>query len=157
MSLEDVGSAGVVVDDKPDPYETQSQDGIVLVQMAGLSMHMFAPADFKGKFRKIQPRKRPTIFKEGISQVLLWFSDTLLALTSWFVTTRESSLMCNLIRSVFNVLPSGRLPSLPHTQDIKLVFLVFFLSQPNDSLQFASVVKLKLCDTTLWCHVMTVL
>ncbi|XP_016338520.1 protein furry homolog isoform X3 [Sinocyclocheilus anshuiensis] len=65
MSVEDVGSARVVVDDKPDPCETQSQDGIVLVQMASLSMHMFAPADFKGKFRKIQPRKRPTIFKEA--------------------------------------------------------------------------------------------
>lgn len=82
MSLEDFGSAGVVVDDKPDLCETQSQDGIVLVQMASLSMHMFAPADFKGKFRKIQPRKRPTIFKEGIAQVLLWLSDTLLALMS---------------------------------------------------------------------------
>ncbi|KTG44596.1 hypothetical protein cypCar_00004857 [Cyprinus carpio] len=65
MSVEDVGSAGVVVDDKLDPCGTQSQDGIVLVQMASLSMHMFAPADFKGKFRKIQPRKRPTIFKEA--------------------------------------------------------------------------------------------
>uniref|UniRef100_A0A8C1LTN6 Furry homolog b (Drosophila) n=1 Tax=Cyprinus carpio TaxID=7962 RepID=A0A8C1LTN6_CYPCA len=61
MSVEDVSSAGVVV----DPCETQSQDGIVLVQMASLSMHMFAPADFKGKFRKIQPRKRPTIFQEA--------------------------------------------------------------------------------------------
>lgn len=61
MSVEDGGSAGDVVDGKPYPYEAQSQDGIVLVQMAGLSMDMFTPADFKGKFRKIQPRKRPTI------------------------------------------------------------------------------------------------
>lgn len=72
MSVKDASSAGVVVDDKPDPCGTQSQDGIVLVQMANLSMHMFTPADFKGKFRKIQPRKRPTIFKEGTAQVLLW-------------------------------------------------------------------------------------
>jgi len=72
MSVEDVNSTGVVVDGKPNPCETQSQDGIVLVQMASLSMHMFAPADFKGKFRKIQPRKRPTIIKEGTAQVLLW-------------------------------------------------------------------------------------
>ncbi|XDV54409.1 hypothetical protein PO909_022705 [Leuciscus waleckii] len=64
MSVEDVNSAGVVVDGKPNPCETQCQDGIVLVQMASLSMHMFTPADFKGKFRKIQPRKRPTIIKE---------------------------------------------------------------------------------------------
>lgn len=68
--MEDVGSAGDVVDGKLHPYETQSQDGIVLVQMAGLSMDMFTPADFKGKFRKIQPRKRPTIaiIKEGTVQ-----------------------------------------------------------------------------------------
>lgn len=70
MSVEDVGSAGDVVDGKPYPCEAQSQDGIVLVQMAGLPLHMFAPADFKGKFRKIQPRKRPTIpiIKEGTAQ-----------------------------------------------------------------------------------------
>lgn len=72
MSVEDVNSAGVVVDGKPNPCETQCQDGIVLVQMASLSMHMFTPADFKGKFRKIQPRKRPTIITEGTAQVLLW-------------------------------------------------------------------------------------
>ncbi|XP_051541423.1 protein furry homolog isoform X3 [Myxocyprinus asiaticus] len=65
MSVEDVGSTGDMVDGKTDPGDTQNQDGIVLVQMASLSMHMFAPADFKGKFRKIQPRKRPTIIKEA--------------------------------------------------------------------------------------------
>ncbi|GAA6088530.1 protein furry homolog isoform X1 [Tachysurus ichikawai] len=44
--------------------DAQSQDGIVLVQMANLSMDMFTPGDFKGKFRKIQPKKRPTIIRE---------------------------------------------------------------------------------------------
>ncbi|XP_056593394.1 protein furry homolog isoform X1 [Triplophysa dalaica] len=61
MSVEDVSRGGDVVDGKPYLCEAQSQDGIVLVQMAGLSIHMFAPEDFKGKFRKIQPRRRPTI------------------------------------------------------------------------------------------------
>ncbi|KAG1970388.1 hypothetical protein F2P79_001991 [Pimephales promelas] len=64
MSVEDANSAGVV-DGKPNACESQCQNGIVLVQMASLSMHMFTPADFKGKFRKIQPRKRPTIIKEA--------------------------------------------------------------------------------------------
>lgn len=76
MSVKDVGSAGVVVDSKLDPCETQSRDGIVLVQMASLSMHMFAPADFKGKFRKIQPRKRPTIIKEGTTSFSFFDSET---------------------------------------------------------------------------------
>ncbi|XP_026994498.1 protein furry homolog isoform X6 [Tachysurus fulvidraco] len=44
--------------------DAQGQDGIVLVQMANLSMDMFTPGDFKGKFRKIQPKKRPTIIRE---------------------------------------------------------------------------------------------
>lgn len=70
MSVEDVSSGGDVVDGKPYLCEAQSQDGIVLVQMAGLSIHMFAPEDFKGKFRKIQPRRRPTIpiIREGTAQ-----------------------------------------------------------------------------------------
>jgi len=68
MSVEDANSAGVV-DGKPNACENQCQDGIVLVQMASLSIHMFTPADFKGKFRKIQPRKRPTIIKEGTGDV----------------------------------------------------------------------------------------
>ncbi|XP_028838756.1 protein furry homolog isoform X6 [Denticeps clupeoides] len=37
------------------------QDSIVLRQMATLSEDMFTPSDLRGKFRKIQPRKRPTI------------------------------------------------------------------------------------------------
>ncbi|XP_058267878.1 protein furry homolog isoform X4 [Hemibagrus wyckioides] len=45
-------------------FDAQSQDSIVLVQMANLSMDMFTPGDFKGKFRKIQPKKRPTIIRE---------------------------------------------------------------------------------------------
>ncbi|XP_026797421.1 protein furry homolog isoform X6 [Pangasianodon hypophthalmus] len=45
-------------------WDAQSQDSIVLVQMASLSMDMFTPGDFKGKFRKIQPKKRPTIIRE---------------------------------------------------------------------------------------------
>ncbi|KAM9456439.1 protein furry homolog isoform 12-T12 [Clarias gariepinus] len=44
--------------------ENQNQDSIVLVQMASLPMDMFTPGDFKGKFRKIQPKKRPTIIRE---------------------------------------------------------------------------------------------
>ncbi|XP_060764207.1 protein furry homolog isoform X2 [Neoarius graeffei] len=44
--------------------DAQSQDSIVLVQMASLSMDMFTPGDFKGKFRKMQPKKRPTIIRE---------------------------------------------------------------------------------------------
>ncbi|XP_046716491.1 protein furry homolog isoform X5 [Silurus meridionalis] len=47
--------------------DAQSQDSIVLVQMASLSMDMFTPGDFKGKFRKIQPKKRPTIIKGDTS------------------------------------------------------------------------------------------
>ncbi|TRY90972.1 hypothetical protein DNTS_022195 [Danionella cerebrum] len=74
MSVEDVSSAGVVVDSKSKPCDTHCQDGIVLVQMASLSIHTFAPADFKGKFRKIQPRKRPTIIKEGDSSITITFS-----------------------------------------------------------------------------------
>ncbi|KAG9263699.1 hypothetical protein AMEX_G23756 [Astyanax mexicanus] len=67
MSKEDVGSTGDVVPNaKKDSWDsTRSQDSIVLVQMATLSMDMFTPGDFKGKFRKIQPRKRPTIIREG--------------------------------------------------------------------------------------------
>lgn len=45
-------------------WDAQSQDNIILVQMASLSMDMFTPGDFKGKFRKIQPKKRPTIIRE---------------------------------------------------------------------------------------------
>lgn len=75
--------------------------------------------------------------------------------------TRESSFMvCDLIRFVFYDQPSHRLPSLPHIQDVKLAFLVFFLSQSVHSLQFVSVVQLlaqNFCDTTLWCHAVTVL
>ncbi|KAF5896548.1 protein furry isoform X6, partial [Clarias magur] len=44
--------------------ENQNRDSIVLVQMASLPMDMFTPGDFKGKFRKIQPKKRPTIIRE---------------------------------------------------------------------------------------------
>ncbi|XP_076876310.1 protein furry homolog isoform X3 [Brachyhypopomus gauderio] len=64
MSKEDAGTAGDG-SNKADSRDAQSQDNIVLVQIASLSMDMFTPGDFKGKFRKIQPRKRPTIIREG--------------------------------------------------------------------------------------------
>ncbi|XP_036450457.1 LOW QUALITY PROTEIN: protein furry homolog [Colossoma macropomum] len=65
MSKEDEGNTGDAVPSKQDSWDTQSQDSIVLVQMANLSMDMFTPGDFKGKFRKIQPKKRPTIIRES--------------------------------------------------------------------------------------------
>ncbi|KAL6473177.1 hypothetical protein MHYP_G00193650 [Metynnis hypsauchen] len=65
MSKEDEGDTGDVVPSKQDSWDTQSQDSIVLVQIASLSMDMFTPGDFKGKFRKIQPKKRPTIIRDS--------------------------------------------------------------------------------------------
>ncbi|XP_066506353.1 protein furry homolog isoform X3 [Hoplias malabaricus] len=67
MSKEDVGNVGDEVPSKLDSWDTQSLDSFVLVQMASLSMDMYTPGDFKGKFRKIQPKKRPTIIRESSS------------------------------------------------------------------------------------------
>ncbi|XP_041949099.1 protein furry homolog isoform X3 [Alosa sapidissima] len=70
MSQDDAGSLAEMAEEGNGGGEPQkigehnrndSQDSIVLQQMATLSMDMFTPSDFKGKFRKIQPRKRPTI------------------------------------------------------------------------------------------------
>lgn len=38
--------------------KSQSQDGIVLERMASLSLDMFDPSDFMGRFAKIQSRSR---------------------------------------------------------------------------------------------------
>lgn len=74
MSQDDVGSVAVVPEEGREPQKVaehhhhgHGQDSIVLHQMATLSMDMFTPSDFKGKFRKIHPRKRPTIaiIREG--------------------------------------------------------------------------------------------
>lgn len=78
MSQDDTGSLAEMAEERGGGEEPQkvgehhrqpSQDSIVLHQMATLSMDMFTPSDFKGKFRKIQPRKRPTIaiIREGNS------------------------------------------------------------------------------------------
>lgn len=38
--------------------QNQGQDGIVLERMASLSLDMFDPSDFTGRFTKIQQRSR---------------------------------------------------------------------------------------------------
>lgn len=38
--------------------QSQGQDGIVLERIASLSMDMFEPSDFTGRFSKIQSRSR---------------------------------------------------------------------------------------------------
>lgn len=73
-------------------------------------------------------------------KVLLRFCFGSAAVFNVLMTRKSSFIVCDLIRFFFYVQPRRRLPSLPHTQDIKLVFLVFFLSQPVDSLQYVSVV-----------------
>lgn len=51
--------------------ESQGQDGIVLDRIASLSLDMFNPSDFTGRFTKIQPRsrKRTKIIRGGCRQV----------------------------------------------------------------------------------------
>lgn len=75
MSLEDVGSttslvAESVTSDHCDGHslkqsqdqdlenQSQGQDGIVLERIASLSLDMFEPSDFTGRFTKIQSRSR---------------------------------------------------------------------------------------------------
>lgn len=67
MADEGSGGGGGEPQKIGEHHRQPSQDSIVLHQMATLSMDMFTPSDFKGKFRKIQPRKRPTIaiIREG--------------------------------------------------------------------------------------------
>lgn len=49
----------VVQDDDQDlEQEKQGQDGIVLERIASLSLDMFEPSDFTGRFTKIQQRSR---------------------------------------------------------------------------------------------------
>lgn len=75
MSQEDVGNtAGLLAESRassecngpsvtqgPDQdleKQSQGQDGIVLERIASLSMDMFEPSDFTGRFSKIQSRSR---------------------------------------------------------------------------------------------------
>lgn len=75
MSLEDVGSttsltAESIASDHCDGHslsqgqeqdqesQCQGQDGIVLERIASLSLDMFDPSDFTGRFTKIQSRSR---------------------------------------------------------------------------------------------------
>ena len=74
MSLEDVRSLSTLgsqtgIDQTQDPHQDQNrsqdhdQDGIVLDRIASLSVDMFVPSDFKGRFSKIQSRKRTRIIR----------------------------------------------------------------------------------------------
>lgn len=75
MSLEDVGSTTSLgaesntsdpcdshslsqSQDKDLENQSQGQDGVVLDRIASLSMDMFDPSDFTGRFTKIQSRSR---------------------------------------------------------------------------------------------------
>lgn len=55
--------------------KSQSQDGIVLERIASLSLDMFDPSDFMGRFTKIQSRsrKRRRIIGGRSSSVLIFF------------------------------------------------------------------------------------
>lgn len=44
--------------DQDPENESQGQDGIVLERIASLSLDMFDPSDFTGRFTKIQSRSR---------------------------------------------------------------------------------------------------
>ncbi|KAF7654968.1 hypothetical protein LDENG_00062650 [Lucifuga dentata] len=44
--------------DQKDHSHSQAQDGIVMERIASLSLDMFEPSDFKGRFTKIQSRSR---------------------------------------------------------------------------------------------------
>lgn len=74
MSLEDVGSTTSLGEsgtsdlcdgqspsqgqDQDPENQSQGQDGIVLERIASLSLDMFEPSDFTGRFTKIQSRSR---------------------------------------------------------------------------------------------------
>ncbi|KAI3373189.1 hypothetical protein L3Q82_006498 [Scortum barcoo] len=86
MSLEDVGSTASLGpengasdhcdghsvsqgQDQDQESQNQGQDGIVLERIASLSLDMFDPSDFMGRFAKIQSRSRKRIRIIGASPV----------------------------------------------------------------------------------------
>lgn len=57
-SSECIGPSTMQAQDQYLERQSQGQDGIVLERIASLSMDMFEPSDFTGRFSKIQSRSR---------------------------------------------------------------------------------------------------
>lgn len=65
------GHSAVQDEDQELERQKQGQDGIVLERIASLSLDMFEPSDFTGRFTKIQQRsrKRTRIIRGGYQRV----------------------------------------------------------------------------------------
>lgn len=53
---------------------SEGQDGVVLGRLASLPLDPFPPRDFRGKFKKMRHKKRPTILESRycFGSVKLW-------------------------------------------------------------------------------------
>ncbi|KAJ8412470.1 hypothetical protein AAFF_G00128060 [Aldrovandia affinis] len=62
MSSDDLMGAGDAAMER-DPNRAEEWDGVILVRIGSLPVDLFTASDFRGKFKKIHSKKRPTILE----------------------------------------------------------------------------------------------